>query len=191
MTNGFFAILSRMKLINRWGLMRNSTTENLCEHTLQVAYIAHALAALRNKNGGNVDTSKAVMFALYHDCSEIITGDLPTPIKYKNDEIKSAYKKIEVAANNHLLSMISEDIRGEFEEYFSKPEGDIKLIVKAADNLSAYIKCIEEKNAGNHDFDSAYESIKAKIEASPLPEVGEFVEKYLPSFVYTLDELEK
>ncbi len=191
MDNGLFAILSRMKHINRWGLMRNVINENLCEHSLQVAYISHALAALCIKNGKDADIQEAVMFALYHDCSEIITGDMPTPVKYHNDEIKSAYKEIERAANQSLLSLVDEDIRGEFAPYFRAPKGLTKQIVKGADTLAAFIKCIEERNMGNKDFDSAYNSTKAKLEAYPLDEVREFMEKYIPAFDCTIDILEK
>ncbi len=191
MDNGFFAILSRMKLINRWGLMRNVMPENLCEHTLQVAYISHALAALCVKNGKDANINEAVMFALYHDCSEIITGDMPTPVKYYNDDIKRAYKEIEQSTNDRLLELIDDDIRGEFAKYLCEPTDLTKLIVKGADTLAAFIKCIEEKNMGNKDFDSAYSSTKKKLKSYPLPEVSEFMHKYLPAFDCTLDILEK
>ncbi len=184
----FFAILSRMKYIKRWGLMRNTREENLSEHSLEVAYIAHALAVIGNKRfGGSFDPNAVAAAAMFHDSSEILTGDLPTPIKYYNPDIKSAYKKIEAIAEDELLSMLPEDMRDEYKALYNPDEKSNQLI-KAADKLSALIKCIEEKNMGNREFSSAEESARNALCDMNLPEVRVFMEEFLPSFSMTLDE---
>ena len=177
-----------MKYIKRWGLMRNTREENLSEHSLEVAFIAHALAIISNKRfGKKVDASAAAVAAMFHDTSEILTGDLPTPIKYYNPEIKAAYKKIEVIAEDELISMLPPDMRDDFKEIYA-PDEETARIVKAADKLSALIKCIEEKNMGNNEFTSAEESARAALKAMEMPEVDVFMEEFMESFSMTLDE---
>ncbi|MBQ7726480.1 MAG: 5'-deoxynucleotidase, partial [Clostridia bacterium] len=146
MQNRFYAVISRMKNINRWGLMRNTRHENLSEHSLETAQIAHALAILANRRFGKaVDPSAAAVAAMYHDTTEILTGDMPTPVKYDNDEIRTAYRKIEESAKDRLIALLPEDFREDFAPVF-EPDEEIRLLVKAADKLSALIKCIEELN---------------------------------------------
>ena len=147
MLNTFYALLGRMKYIDRWCLMRSARPENLCEHTLETAYIAHALALLNREQGGTLEPEKAVLYALYHDCTEILTGDLPTPVKYKNESIKTAYKAVEKEAQNALLSRLPVPMAEEMAPWFS-PAEEYKPYIKAADKLSALIKCIEERRAG-------------------------------------------
>lgn len=191
MQSHFYAILSRMKNINRWGLMRNTRQENLSEHTLEVAFIAHALAVISNTRfGGNINPEKAAVAAMFHDTSEIITGDMPTPIKYFNPEIKSAYKKIEAVAEDELLGLLPEDMRASFEEAYH-PDESISMLVKAADKLSALIKCIEEINMGNREFEAAKKSTQKALEEMNLPEVDVFLEEFIESFYLTLDEQRK
>lgn len=184
----FYAMLSRMKNINRWGLMRNTRPENLSEHSLEVAFISHCLAVIGNKRLGKcIDPNKVAVAAMFHDTSEIITGDMPTPIKYYNPEIKEAYKKIEAVAEDQLISMLPEDLRGEFESiYNSDPE--TTAYVKAADKISALIKCIEEIKMGNMEFKDAESSTRAIIENLNMPEVGIFMDEFLNSFYLTLDK---
>lgn len=182
-------MLSRMKNIYRWGLMRNTRNENLSEHSLEVAYIAHALAVIRNRRfGGNVDPNAIAVAAMFHDTSEIITGDLPTPIKYYNREIRDVYKQIEETADKKLLSLLPEDLREDFEPLFSLDEESAKII-KAADKLSALVKCIEELNMGNREFSQAKESTLAAIKELSLPEADVFLDEFMGSFELTLDEL--
>ena len=184
----FYAMLSRMKNINRWGLMRNTRNENLSEHTLEVAFIAHALAVIGNKRlGKNINADKVAVSAMFHDTSEIITGDMPTPIKYYNSEIKAAYKKIEAIAEEQLTCMLPEDLRDDFSCYFGPDEYTVKLI-KAADKISALIKCIEEIKMGNMEFKEAEKSTKAAIDVLDLQEVKIFSDEFLDSFYLTLDE---
>lgn len=184
----FYAILSRMKYIKRWGLMRNTRDENLSEHSLEVAYIAHALALIANKRfGKNIDAAAAAVAAMYHDTSEILTGDMPTPIKYYNPEIKGAYKKIEAVAERELIDMLPEDLREDFADIY-EPDEDIARLVKAADKLSALIKCIEESNMGNREFKSAEEAARKALNEMNLPEANVFMEEFLASFSMTLDE---
>ena len=186
----FFAVLSRMKYINRWGLMRNSRNENLAEHSLEVAFIAHALAVIRNRRfGGSADTGRVLTAALYHDSCEILTGDLPTPVKYRNEAIKNAYKNIETLSTRRLLDLLPEDILPDFEESLICPDSETAALVKAADKISALIKCLEEERMGNSDFSCAQATIKATLEASPLPEVGVFIAEFLPSYGMTLDDM--
>jgi len=187
----FFALLSRMKYIHRWALMRNTKEENLAEHSLETAYIAHALALIRNRRfKGNIDPEKAAVFALYHDTAEILTGDLPTPVKYDNPTIKNAYRQIEKSAQSKLLSLLPEDLRNFYQDYVTEaiPE-DIRKIVKAADKLSAVVKCMEEEKAGNKEFISAKKALLETLRKMELPEVSVFMEEFLPSFSLNLDEL--
>ncbi len=186
----FFALTSRMKYISRWGLMRNSRPENIAEHSLEVAIITHLLCELRNRRfGGNIDVSKAVLTAVYHDVPEIITGDLPTPVKYYDPEIKSAYKRVEGAAVEKLLSTVPDDLREDYAELFDESsDPEIRAIVKAADKISALIKCIEESRSGNTDFADAERQTIESIEKMKLPEADAFLSEFLPSYGLTLDE---
>lgn len=191
-TNHFFAMMARMKYIERWALMRNSCQENISEHSLDVAMIAHALAVIGNiRFGKNLDENKAALIGMYHDATEIITGDLPTPVKYYNKGIKSAYKEVERVAAENLLSMLPEDMRGYYEKVLFRQEEDEYLwkIVKAADKLSAYIKCLEEEKAGNTEFVQAKESTQKHIEELGLEEAAVFCNEFLESYGLTLDEL--
>jgi 5'-deoxynucleotidase len=188
----FFAYLARMKYIQRWGLMRNVRKENIQEHSLQAAMIAHNLAIVRNKlYGGDVDPQRVLLLAVYHEVSEVITGDLATPIKYFNPEIKKAYKDIEKVANERLFSMLPQEFKSDYEDvFFPVPEDEEHWkIVKAADKLCAYLKCIEELKAGNLEFAKAERSIHKDLLNLELPEVTYFMEHFLPSFHLTLDEL--
>ena len=186
----FFALTSRMKYISRWGLMRNSRPENIAEHSLEVAIITHLLCELRNRRfGGNIDVSKAVLTAVYHDVPEIITGDLPTPVKYYDPEIKSAYKRVEGAAVEKLLSTVPDDLREDYAELFDESSNpEIRTIVKAADKISALIKCIEESRSGNTDCADAERQTIESIEKMKLPEADAFLSEFLPSYGLTLDE---
>jgi 5'-deoxynucleotidase len=189
----FFAFLSRMKYITRWGLMRNTQPENIQEHSLQVAIIAHALAMIRNRfYGGNVNPERIAVLGMYHDCNEIITGDMPTPIKYFNPEISQAYKNVEELSKRKLLSMLPQELADEYTSilFHEEREPETWQLVKAADRISAYIKCLEEVKAGNREFKKASESIFRTIQEISLPEVDYFLEHFLPSFSLTLDELE-
>ena len=196
MSYNFFATISRMKYIERWALMRNSRAENLSEHSLEVAMIAHALCVIGNvRHGKNLDADKAALIGLYHDSSEIITGDMPTPVKYYNEGIQSAYKEVEAIAEKKLLNELPNDLRPEFEKlYRAEPTEDdryMRRLVKAADKLSAYIKCIEEENSGNREFRSAKKSIEKKLGSmsAELPEIVDFMNDFIPSYGKTLDEL--
>lgn len=188
----FYAYLSRMKHIFRWSLMKNSQQESLSVHTLDTAVIAHCLGLLRNRRfGGSCDVNRLVLLAMYHDCSEILTGDMPTPIKYYNPEIKDAYKKVEAVANEKLVSMLPEDLRGDYRPLFCHENEDAELLrlLKAADKLSALVKCIEEENAGNREFVKAKQSTLRSIEEMRLPEADAFIAEFLPSYGLTVDEL--
>lgn len=192
MGNEFFAMMSRMKYIERWALMRNSRTENICEHSLEVAMIAHVLGVIGNKRlGKNIDADRLAVMAMYHDSTEIITGDMPTPIKYYNDEIKVAFKEVERVAANRLLSMLPEDLREAYEPVFLEKEEDEELhqLLKAADKISALIKCLEEKKAGNHEFASAEKTLRESIVEMNLEEVKIFFKEFMPAYELTLDEL--
>ena len=190
----FFAMISRMKYINRWALMRNTINENISEHSLETAFIAHALALLGNKRlGKSYNAERAALLAMYHDATEIITGDLPTPIKYYNKQIKSVYNEIEENAERQMLSFLPEDLREEYIPLFSHTEADADLrkLVKAADKLSALIKCVEERRMGNVDFRSAEESTLDSIRKLGCPEAEMFLEDFMPSYDLTLDEQAK
>lgn len=192
MESHFFAIISRMKYIERWALMRNSQEESISEHSLEVGMLAHALAVISNKRlNNNLNVERAALIGLYHDSTEIITGDMPTPVKYYNQEIQTAYKEIEKTAARHLLSMLPEDLKESYEFLFFQKEEDAYLwqLVKAADKLSALIKCIQEENAGNREFIHAKESLTENLAHMMLKEVDIFMEEFLPSYYKTLDEL--
>lgn len=194
MEYSFFATIARMKYIERWSLMRNTRAENLSEHSLEVSMIAHALCVIGNvRYGRSLDADKAALIGLYHDASEIITGDMPTPIKYYNPNIKEAFKSIEDEANHKLLAQLPEDLRSAYEEIFFKlPEYGLEWrMVKAADKLSAMIKCMEEEKTGNREFVKAKESTEKSLQALvlELPEVRDFIEEFLPAYAKTLDEL--
>ena len=190
MAYNFFPMISRMRYINRWGLMRNTRLENIQEHSHQVAVLAHALAVIENRYfGGQIDPGAVAVAALYHDASEILTGDMPTPIKYDNPDIQSAYKDVESVAERKLLSMLPPDLRPDFEEAVTIPDPEVHAIVKAADKLSAYIKCVEELKAGNAEFREAAAQTRRALENYGLPEVDYFLETFLESFSLTLDEL--
>lgn len=187
----FFAVISRMKYINRWSLMRNTITENISEHSLETAFIAHCLALLRNKRfGGNVNPERCALLAMYHDVTEIITGDLPTPIKYYSKEIKGAYDEIEGKAERTLIGYLPEDLQDEYKSLFSRTEeeGELWDLVKGADKLSALIKCIEERKMGNTDFISAEKSTLDSLKRMNIPEVQVFLDEFIPAYNLTLDE---
>ncbi len=187
----FFAYMARMRYIDRWALMRNSYTENIQEHSHQVAILAHALAVLRNAYfGGQVDTGAVAVAALYHDASEILTGHLPTPIKYYNPDIRDAYKQVEAIACRKLTGMLPEKLRGLYADLLTPADPQVEELVKAADKLSAHIKCLEEEKAGNHEFCAAARQTRQALADMHLPEVDLFLEEFLPSFRLTLDELE-
>ncbi len=191
MSYSFFSTLSRLKYINRWGLMNNTRNENLSEHSLEVAFIAHAMCMIKNKRfGGNVDAEKAAVCAMFHDCTEIITGDLPTPIKYSSKKLREAYKAVESEAGKKLLSSLPDDLREEYERYFTVCEEDVEIwkIVKLADRLSALIKCIEERRMGNMEFCKAEDSIRSSLDKSMTPELEDFIKDFMPSYGLTLDE---
>jgi len=190
MKSHFFAYISRMRFIQRWALMRNTAPENVQEHSHQVAVLAHALAVIRNeKFGGQVDAGAVAVAALYHDASEILTGDMPTPIKYFNPGIQKAYKEVEAVAEQRLVDMLPEELRGAYGDILSVVDEDIEKLVKAADKLSAYIKCVEELKAGNNEFREAAAQTKRAFEAYEMPEVAYFLETFMDSFALTLDEL--
>ena len=190
----FFAYISRMKNIRRWGLMRSFREENVQEHSLQVAMFAHALALLENERyGGNYDAEHVMAIAVYHETAEVITGDLVTPIKYYNDDIKSAYKHIEGIAEERMISMLPDDMIPLYRPLIQPSSEKEKRIVKAADKLAAYTKCLEEVRSGNLEFEKASEKLKKSIEQMAeewdLPSVRCFMEEFIPSFEVTLDEL--
>ena len=190
MKSHFFAYISRMRFIQRWALMRNTAAENVQEHSHQVAVLAHALAVIRNeKFGGQVDAGAVAVAALYHDASEILTGDMPTPIKYFNSGIRSAYKEVEAVAERKLVEMLPEELRGAYDGVITVVDEDVERLVKAADKLSAYIKCVEELKAGNNEFREAAAQTKRALEAYAMPEVDYFMDTFMDSFALTLDEL--
>lgn len=188
----FFAMLSRMKYISRWGLMNNTNSENISEHSLQTAMFAHALVLLHNKRTEeSLNAERAALIAMYHDVTEIITGDMPTPVKYYNPEIIESYKKVEKIAGEKLVSMLPVELREDYAELILMTNpGDepLKKYIKAADKLSALVKCIEEIRMGNDEFRQAKASTEKALRAMNLPEVNEFLEVYMPSFSLTLDE---
>lgn len=194
----FLALVSRMRYIERWALMRSARPENLSEHALEVAAIAHMLCVIGNvRFGRTLDAERAALVAIYHDASEIITGDMPTPVKYHDGDIRDAYKAVERNAEDRLLATLPDDLRPSFESVFRPAEdaGEDELylrrLVKAADKISALIKCVDERRAGNAEFSSAERTCRAAVEdmAFELPEVADFVREFLPSYGATLDEL--
>ena len=190
MSDHFFPMIARMRYIDRWGLMRNTQSENIQEHSHMVAVLAHALAVIQNHYfDGQADPGAVAVAALYHDASEIITGDMPTPIKYDNPEIKAAYKAVERVAEQKLLSMLPEELRGEYEDIITIPDPEIQALVKAADKLSAYLKCVEELKAGNLEFKKAKEQTYAALLENQTPALKYFMEHFLEGFELTLDEL--
>lgn len=190
MKSHFFAYISRLRFIARWALMRNTAPENVQEHSHQVAVLAHALAVIRNqKFGGRVDAGQAAVLALYHDASEILTGDMPTPIKYYNPAIKAAYKDVEAVANRKLLEMLPQELQAVYAPILQESDPELHTLVKAADKLSAYIKCVEEVKAGNTEFREAAVQTRAALEKFDLPEVAYFLDVFMDSFSLTLDEL--
>lgn len=188
----FFAYVAKLKYIVRWGLKRNVESENVKEHSFDVAVIAHALALIRNRYfGGTIDASRLAMVALFHDASEVLTGDLPGPIKYFNPSIAEAYKEVEKAAKAKLLTMLPPELQSDYAPLIDDAglERDLKRIVKAADVLAAYIKCIHEVESNNHEFQVARLRVEGMLQEYDLPEVNFFLEKFLPSYRLTLDEL--
>ena len=189
-TSSFFSLMSRMKYINRWGLMRNTRSENIQEHSLQVALIAHFLTLIQNEYfEGTVDANRVAVIAMFHDCDEIITGDLPTPIKYFNTSIRDAYREVENSAKKKLLSMLPEEFQEPYGNllYYEEDEA-IRKLVKAADTISAHIKCIEELSMGNTEFEQAATATMRKLEAMNMPEVDIFIRDYMGAFRLSLDE---
>ncbi|MBR6751600.1 MAG: 5'-deoxynucleotidase [Clostridia bacterium] len=192
MSYNFFAYLNRMKYIERWSLMHSTKKENIMEHSEQVAQLAHALAYVSNKiYGNNVDVNACVTLAVFHESSEVITGDLPTPIKYYNNEIKVAYKELEKVADDKLLSMLPQEMRDDYKKILEPDKNSYEYkLVKAADRLAAYVKCLEEIKSGNKEFSKAEKSIKKELENSPLPEIKYFMDNFIKGFSLTLDELD-
>jgi 5'-deoxynucleotidase len=190
----FFAYLARMKYIERWGLMRNTQRENIQEHSLEVALIAHSLAIIRKRIfGGTVNPERVALLAMFHEASEVITGDLATPIKYFNPEIKHAYQAIEGLAKQRLLAMAPSELQADYQGLFFPSDDPVERehwkLVKAADKLAAYFKCLEELKAGNREFSQARKALKAQIDSLNLREIGYFMETFVPSLSLTLDEL--
>ena len=186
----FFALVSRMKYINRWALMRNTESENLYEHSFEVAVIAHALCVIGNERfSRKYDADRAAVIALYHDFSEILTGDMPTPVKYRNESLKSEYKKVEREAAQSLIAQLPEDLRDEYGEIMLCDDENLAKIVKAADKLSALIKCSDELKMGNSEFSSAYDSTLKAIKAMGVEEADVFINEFMPSYSLPIDEL--
>ena len=190
MKSHFFAYISRTRFIPRWALMRNTAPESVREHSHQVAVLAHALAVIRNeKFGGHVDPGAVAVAALYHDASEILTGDMPTPITYDNPAIRKAYKDVEAVAESRLVHMLPPELQTVYAPILTPADPETEKLVKAADKLSAYIKCVEELKAGNLEFREAAAQTRASLEGYGLPEVGYFLDTFMDSFSLTLDEL--
>ena len=190
MSYPFFAYLSRLKLISRWSLMRNTQPENDAEHSLQVAMIAHAIAVIgKNRYHRDVNPEHVLALAVYHDATEVMTGDLPTPVKYHSDELRGAYHRLEDLSADRLLALLPAEMEPSFAPYLKQAPGYDRDIVKAADRISAYIKCMEEKRAGNRESDYAADNIHQSLESISWPEVKDFLLEFLPAFEMTLDEL--
>ncbi len=188
----FFALLSRLKYIDRWALMRSSQPENLAEHSLEVAMIAHALCVLGNeRHGKSLNAERAALMGMYHDASEIITGDMPTPVKYFNADIRLAYAEVEKAAESRLLATLPSDMLPVYQDVLGHGDDYLHRLVKAADKISAYIKCVDESHAGNEEFRCAAASTRETLSrmAEEMPEVDDFMREFLPSYGRTLDEL--
>ena len=191
MANEFYALMGRMRYITRWGLMRNSFSENISEHSHQVAVLAHALALIRRDilKLPTPDPDRCAVAALYHDASEILTGDLPTPIKYYNPDLKEAYKQVERVAGNRLLDMLPPELRASYEHYVLEDDEELLPFIKAADKLSAHIKCLEEQKAGNTEFDTAAKQTWDAMKAMERPELDWFLDHCLGAFALNLDQL--
>ena len=186
----FHAMLSRMKNVNRWPLMRNTKAENICEHSHDVAVLVHVLALLHNTRfGGSVNVEKCVLMALYHDATETLTGDMPTPVKYHNPELQNAYKQLETVAAHKLLATLPEDLQGEYQTLLLPEDDEEHRLMKAADRLAALIKCIEELKQGNREFETAKQAVETSLHAMQMPAVDCFMEEFLPAYEKTLDEL--
>jgi 5'-deoxynucleotidase len=188
----FFAHLARMKLIQRWPLMRSVSSENISEHSLQVAFVAHALALIKNKKfNGNLNPERIAILGMYHDTSEVLTGDLPTPVKYYNPEIAKEYKKIEAAAEKKLLSMLPQEFHDDFAPYLisQQAHSEDAMIVKQADTICAYLKCLEELSAGNHEYALAKKRLDVTLNERRTPEMEYFLTTFAPSFELSLDEI--
>ena len=189
--NHFYAMLSRMKYINRWGLMRNTRSENISDHSLEVAYIAHALGVINNEIfGGNLPAERLAILGMYHDVTEIITGDMPTPVKYYSPVIRNAYSEVEHVAKDEMLSGLPQIMRKHYDRVLLETDEEEELwkYVKGADKMSALIKCIEEQQMGNQDFADAAESIELTLRNMHIPEVDYFMEEFLPAYRLTLDK---
>lgn len=192
MNHHFYAMMSRMKYINRWALMRNTRAENLSEHSLEAAVVAHALVLLHNRRfGGSLSAERAAVLGLFHDAPEILTGDMPTPVKYYSAGVREAYKTVEASACATMLGLLPDDLRDDYRPFFFPEDGDAALwrFVKAADKICALTKCIEEQKAGNSEFSKAAETTLAAIHALDLPEAALFLREFLPGYELTLDEL--
>lgn len=191
-TSHFFAHLARLKLIARWPLMRNVHTENVCEHSLQVAFVAHMLALIKNKKfGGQLNAERIALVAMYHDVSEVLTGDMPTPTKYYNPQITAEYKKIERIAERKLIAMLPAEFQEDFSHYIDNDycDSSCQAIIKQADVLCAYLKTIEEINAGNKEFKLAKQRLKKTLSERSSPEMDYFMAIFVPSFSLSLDEI--
>lgn len=189
--SNFFAMVSRMRLIDRWALMQNTAEENIAEHSHNVAVIAHALCVIGNKKFGKTyNAERCALLALYHDTTEVITGDMPTPVKYGNEEMKNVYKNVEALAGERLLAMLPEEFREDYTPLFEKQENDKELwkLVKAADKIDALIKCINETRMGNREFEKALDAQEKLIDEINMPEVDYFKKEFLPAYYLTLDE---
>lgn len=193
MVSHFFAMVARMRFIRRWGLMRNSVDENVQEHTVQTAMIAYHLCLLHNTYfGGHVDASRAAVLALYHDAPEVYTGDMPTPVKYFSHTMRSTYGAVEAMAQEKLVQLLPEELQEQYRPIICDAEDDdLWPYVKAADTLSAYLKCLQEISAGNDEFRDAFQTIGNRLQSLHMPEVDRFMEEYVPSFFLSLDELNK
>ncbi len=186
----FFAYMARMRYINRWGLMRNTQQENIQEHSLQVAMIAHCLALIGNRiYGKSYDPERIMALAAYHEASEVITGDMATPIKYSSPQLRDAYKHMEQIAGQQLLAMLPGELQADYKSLLLQAEDENHQIVKAADRIAAYLKCVEELKSGNGEFSDAKESIRRDLDRNPLKEVAWFMERFAPSFELTLDKM--
>ena len=190
MQNSFFSMLFRMKYIDRWALMRNSRQETLTEHAMETAVLAHALALIGNARcGKKYNCDRAAVLGLFHDAHEILTGDMPTPVKYQNEEICNAFKSVEAAANRDLLAMLPEDLREFYRQPIEESDMELKPLVKAADKLAALIKCMDERKAGNAEFICAEATVKEAIHEMKMDEAEIFMNEFLPAFECTLDEM--
>lgn len=190
MNSAFFAMIGRMKYIDRWALMRNTEQESLTAHSFEVAVLAHGIVMLSNERlGTNYDADRAAVLGLFHDSAEILTGDMPTPVKYYNPDIKDAYKRVEAAAENQLISMLPDDLKEPYKEIIKPTDSELCKIVKAADKISALIKCIEEEKVGNKEFTKAKESTEKGIKKLDCKAAELFIEEFLPAYSLTLDQL--